>query len=245
MTILSGLVIDTPHINNILSGGKTWEMRTSHTHKTGLIALLRKGSGLVVGIAEVTGSIGPLSRDEILANSSKHMIPRQMLDDPAVGKWNHAWTLQGVRSLARPISYVHPKGAVIWVTLDETTSDLVLRTAESSAPPARPTAIIAMARAVKAAQPVSNSTGTPQAAATPRGTPEVPYAADGTYFHAALRRTGVYTVGRKNAERTYADYDLALRYLRDMPVAKWRRPNQAGNWGIVSAVRWAAVAVRC
>jgi hypothetical protein len=26
-----------------------------------------------------------------------------------------------------------------------------------------------------------------------------------------------------------------------MPVPHWRRPNSSGNWGIVSAVRWARV----
>ncbi|MGA8147721.1 MAG: hypothetical protein WB870_09115 [Gallionellaceae bacterium] len=54
-------------------------------------------------------------------------------------------------------------------------------------------------------------------------------------------RTGGYTVGEKGHEQTFDSFDCALEYLRAMPVAKWRRPNEAGNWGIVSAVRWATL----
>jgi hypothetical protein len=238
MTTLSGLVVDIPHINNILSGEKIWEMRTSHTHKRGLIALIRKGSGLVVGAIEVTGSIGPLDREKIRANSSKHMIPLQMLDDASVGKWNHAWSLRGVRALSRPIPYVHPPGAVIWVTLDETTSDLVLRAVGLPAMRKQSTAFVTAPPVMKARQPAINVAGTPRARATSRNPLDVPYAADGTYFHAALKRRGNYTVGNKDCERKFAEFEMALRHLRDMPVAKWRRPNPSGNWGIVSAVRW-------
>lgn len=115
MSLLSGLIIDTPYIDNILGGGKTWELRTTHTQKRGLIALIRKGSGLIVGVAELTGSSGPLSSDELRANSSRHMLSPAQLADPAIGKWNHAWILQAARSLLNPVPYVHPPGAVIWV----------------------------------------------------------------------------------------------------------------------------------
>ncbi len=53
MTVSKGLIIDSPHIERILSGAKTWEMRSSKTAQRGRIALIRKGSGLVVGTVEV------------------------------------------------------------------------------------------------------------------------------------------------------------------------------------------------
>lgn len=68
----------------------------------------------------------------------------------------------------------------------------------------------------------------------------VPYAADGSHFGSHLKRADKFTVGDKDDEVQFEDFDEALAYLRRMGVAKWRRPNAAGNWGIVSAVRWAA-----
>lgn len=72
------------------------------------------------------------------------------------------------------------------------------------------------------------------------GNIQVPFAKDGSYFHPLLSkpRTGEYTVGEKGNELTFDSFDRALEYLRAMPIAKWRRQNNAGNWGIVSAVRW-------
>lgn len=67
----------------------------------------------------------------------------------------------------------------------------------------------------------------------------VPYAADGSHFGPHLKRAGKFTVGDKDDEVQFDDFDEALAYLRRMGVAKWRRPNAAGSWGIVSAVRWA------
>lgn len=32
------------------------------------------------------------------------------------------------------------------------------------------------------------------------------------------------------------DIVVGTSYLRSMPAAKWRRPNTAGNWGLVCAV---------
>jgi transcriptional regulator with XRE-family HTH domain len=68
---------------------------------------------------------------------------------------------------------------------------------------------------------------------------EVPYASDGSCFGSHLLRAGKYTVGDKDDEVQFEEFDEALAYLRRMGVAKWRRPNASGKWGIVSAVRWA------
>ncbi|RDS92392.1 helix-turn-helix domain-containing protein [Pseudomonas fluorescens] len=69
---------------------------------------------------------------------------------------------------------------------------------------------------------------------------EVPYAEDGTCFHRGLAspRDGTFRVGGKSTERRFGSFEEALAYLRTMPIAKWRRPNASGNWGLVSAVRW-------
>jgi hypothetical protein len=114
---IKGLIIDAPPIDNILSGRKTWEMRSTATKQRGPVALIRKGSGKVVGVAEIIDSIGPLSDADILANQDKHLISQERIRSGAVAKWKHAWILKNVRSLERPVSYRHPSGAVIWVNL--------------------------------------------------------------------------------------------------------------------------------
>ncbi|MBD8246954.1 ASCH domain-containing protein [Xanthomonas campestris] len=45
---MKGLVIDEPWISLILSGQKTWEMRSRATSIRGRIALIKKGSGTEV-----------------------------------------------------------------------------------------------------------------------------------------------------------------------------------------------------
>lgn len=68
----------------------------------------------------------------------------------------------------------------------------------------------------------------------------VPYAADGSCFHPGLASTrdGSFGVGDKASQKRFDTFSEALEYLRSMETAKWRRPNQSGNWGIVSAVKW-------
>jgi hypothetical protein len=68
----------------------------------------------------------------------------------------------------------------------------------------------------------------------------VPYAADGTCFHPGLAspRDGSFRVGEKSAELRFGSFEEALAYLKTMPVAKWRRPNKSGNWGLVTSTRW-------
>jgi hypothetical protein len=121
MNEIKGLIIDTPHIDNILSGKKTWEMRSTQAKRRGLVALIRKGSGKIIGIARMVDSLGPFSKTEMLANQSRHMISAERLADPKIEKWNNAWVMQDAKIFATPMSYVHPNGAVIWVNLDEKT----------------------------------------------------------------------------------------------------------------------------
>lgn len=66
----------------------------------------------------------------------------------------------------------------------------------------------------------------------------VPVARDGTIFSPDLKRNNVYQIGEKGAEETYKTYEEALARLQSMPIARWRRPNDSENWGIVSAVEW-------
>lgn len=66
----------------------------------------------------------------------------------------------------------------------------------------------------------------------------IPAAMDGTTFDPLYYRKRGYQIGPKGSEHWHADYWEALRLLRQMKPPKWRRPNAAGNWGLVTGVRW-------
>lgn len=114
------LVIASPHIDRILNGDKTWEMRSRGCNIRGTIGLIRKGSGQIVGTVEISGTQGPFNLDALLANQDKHRIESELLSNPAFAKWNIAWVLKNVRRLSTPVSYRHPNGAQSWVKLDDT-----------------------------------------------------------------------------------------------------------------------------
>lgn len=64
----------------------------------------------------------------------------------------------------------------------------------------------------------------------------VSVARDGSVFHPGLLRAGTYTNGEKGAELHVASYEEALAQLQRMPVPAWRRPNEAGSWGLVTGI---------
>jgi hypothetical protein len=111
---LKGLIIDEPWIGYILSGRKTWEMRSRNNAVRGRIALIRKGSS---GVADLIGAVPKLSRSALKANVAKHQVPETEIDGEF--KWNTAWVLEHARQLSKPVPYRHPLGAVTWVNLDQ------------------------------------------------------------------------------------------------------------------------------
>ena len=62
---MKGLVIEGPWLDLILAGKKTWEMRKRPWHHRGEVALIRKGSLHVYGVATLTDCRGPLSQEEL------------------------------------------------------------------------------------------------------------------------------------------------------------------------------------
>lgn len=88
-------------------------MRSRATKKRGRIALIKKGSGLIVGLATITGVLGRFTDEEITSNFNQHRVPTHM-----IGEWRFAWILGDVRRLGTPVTYIHNRGAVTWVNLD-------------------------------------------------------------------------------------------------------------------------------
>lgn len=69
----------------------------------------------------------------------------------------------------------------------------------------------------------------------------VPVANDGSWFGPHLQKSSGFSIGKKGQERVVLSFEEALENLTKMPTPYWRRPNKAGNWGIVSGVRWAMI----
>jgi len=115
---VNGLIIRSLWVEMILEGKKNWEIRGGYTHVRGKIALIRGGSGLVVGTCELTDVVGPLTREEFRRNARK-----AGLTEPEAAtlphKQTYAWVVKNARKYSPPRPYKHPCGAVIWVKLSE------------------------------------------------------------------------------------------------------------------------------
>jgi hypothetical protein len=122
-TPTKGLIIKSPYIEKILDGSKIWEMRSKATRIRGPIALIKQGSGQIVGVASLIDVKGPLSQQERIYTIDKHQIPLDQLKSGITEKWNFAWVLGNAQLLKSPIAYKHPNGAVIWVNLDRETQE--------------------------------------------------------------------------------------------------------------------------
>lgn len=113
-----GLLIKQQWIDKILQGLKTWEIRGRRTNIRGDIALIRSGSGCIVGTCKLIDVIGPLTLPDLLNNIDKHCISEELLRKGLPYKNTFAWVMKNVRCIRKPIPYKHPRGAVIWVKLN-------------------------------------------------------------------------------------------------------------------------------
>ena len=122
MATLSAIPIKYPWIDMILIGAKTWEIRSKNTKKIGPVALIRSGSGTVVGTADLS-SVIKLTRDLCHKNSKKMGMTKS---EALTCAGEYAWELEDIVQLKKPVPYKHPPGAITWVTLDEATTKKIL-----------------------------------------------------------------------------------------------------------------------
>lgn len=112
--ITRALIIRSPHIEKILEGTKSWEMRSTKTVVRGRIALIRGGSCQIVGLATMYGSLPALTEDRWEATRQWHQVE----DLELLRKWKFPWQMIDPQKLETPIPYQHPRGAVLWVDLE-------------------------------------------------------------------------------------------------------------------------------
>jgi hypothetical protein len=114
----------------ILDGRKSWEIRRGRCLIKELIGLIESGSGTVVGVAELTGCIGPLTPDLRMKNARKMGISVE----EAGRRWpkdSYAWVLQKRQRLDKPVRYKHANGIVRWVPLSPATEAAVRKQLKS------------------------------------------------------------------------------------------------------------------
>ena len=131
MNTLSAVPIREPWIDMILDGIKKWEIRSKFTKKIGPVALIRAGSGTVVGtanLAEVIQLTPKLAYEKHAIMGFRPLTKAEAKDIAG----QYAWVLKDVVKFKNPVPYKHPSGAVTWVTLDETTTRKVLAEAKRS-----------------------------------------------------------------------------------------------------------------
>jgi len=108
------LIVKKPWIDLILSGQKTWEMRSRPTKIRGRIGLIEQGTGLIVGECDLVHSqILALDKLECDTYRCFHGVE----DLTLLEKWRFPWELKNAKQYEKPIPYKHPRGAVIWVKL--------------------------------------------------------------------------------------------------------------------------------
>lgn len=115
---MKGLLIRTPWIDKILAGEKIWEIRGSKTHIRERIALIRAGSGKIVGTCDLVNSIGPLTIQELKENCRKAGFDADSVKSLPY-KRTYAWVLKDAVRLKNERRYHHPSGAVIWVNITD------------------------------------------------------------------------------------------------------------------------------
>lgn len=109
------LIIKKRWLDLILSGQKTLEIRGRNTNIRGWIGLIESGSGKIVGKAKLNAS-SKLSEDEYYKLTEFHRVTLNYNKLPY--KTPYAWGITQAERLQNPIPYKHPKGAIIWVNIN-------------------------------------------------------------------------------------------------------------------------------
>ncbi|MCP4433682.1 MAG: ASCH domain-containing protein [Gammaproteobacteria bacterium] len=117
MTVSKALIIDEPWISKILNGEKDWEIRSTEASHRGVFGLIRKGSGQVVGVANLSSVSGPYDSEGLEQFFGHHHVGADVYENPDY-KWRYAWQLKGIKQLEKPVNYRHRNGAVTWTNLD-------------------------------------------------------------------------------------------------------------------------------
>lgn len=121
---VKGLIIDEPHISNILNGAKDWEIRNRFfPYKIPkIIGLLTKKNHTyphsILGYAEVTGCYS-MTPPQMLNYNHRHQASDFIQRNPNYMKAKilYAYELGDVWRLPTPDPYNYKQGQVVWVDI--------------------------------------------------------------------------------------------------------------------------------
>ena len=114
-----GLIIQSPHIDNILGGEKVWEIRGSKNKNIGKIALIKSGTGKIHGNCDLIKFKGPLSKQELRDNQEKHQVKDIDKVFCIYRCKPYAWVLDNYKEFETSIPFDRKQGQVIWVDLSD------------------------------------------------------------------------------------------------------------------------------
>ena len=118
-TLQKGLIVDSSHIDKLLNGNGSWEMRGDVSLKCEPVALINPDISQIVGIATliaVNGSVDYLIRRN---NVNQQRISDEYLQAGRFDKIDAIWTLDNAKRLAIPIPLFLQTLDETWVILDE------------------------------------------------------------------------------------------------------------------------------
>lgn len=117
-----GLIIKAPWAQALAEGRKRWELRNRPSEVRGPVAILEGGTCQAVGVMEIVDCVGPLDPAALRLAARRGLILPEEIHD-ADHAPQYAWAVGKAQPFDRPIPYRHPRGAVVWVKLDEELSD--------------------------------------------------------------------------------------------------------------------------
>ena len=124
----SVLVVKPPFAGMLVDGFKTWELRSTNTTRVGeRVAIAAAGTSTIVGEVTIVDSVK-------IAENGVSLLPLPISDFefchrvPDLGIVNYrtmyAWVMAQPERYPEPKPYVHPQGAVIWVSLEGSSKSL-------------------------------------------------------------------------------------------------------------------------
>jgi hypothetical protein len=120
------LLVREPYLSLILMNKKRWELRGRSTNIRGRIALIRSGSGLVVGECEIVDCQGPIDfvtmtkTSNLSAEERRELIQNghaPYLQKDGLSSKTYAWVVSNPILYTHAVPYRHPSGAVTFVDL--------------------------------------------------------------------------------------------------------------------------------
>ena len=110
---MDGLIVKEPYIDWILSGDKTIELRGFNTSKRGKIALIKSGTGLVIGTVEIINTFIIETTNQYEKLRPRHCVGAERNNIRYKELW--AWELRNPTVLEQPVKYSYKKGQQVWV----------------------------------------------------------------------------------------------------------------------------------